>query len=85
MRAALRFQERILEATLSGETARRLEQAEVELAKVRLYLRLGYDLQQSTPRQYAHGSDLIGHIGRLLGAWRTQKGATPAAGRSPPP
>jgi len=49
VRAALRFQERILEATLTGETARRLAQAEVELAKVRLYLRLGYDLKLMAP------------------------------------
>ena len=42
VRAALRFQERILEATLTNEAARRLEQADVDLAKMRLYLRLGY-------------------------------------------
>jgi hypothetical protein len=77
VRAALRFQERILEATLSGETTKRLAQAEVELAKVRLYLRLGYDLKLIAPGQYAHVSELIGHVGRLLGAWRAKGNATP--------
>jgi len=77
VRAALRFQERILEATLSGETAKRLAQAEVELAKVRLYLRLGYDLKLLAPGQYAHVSELIGHVGRLLGAWRAKGSAAP--------
>ncbi len=77
VRAALRFQERILEATLTDETGRRLAQAEVELAKVRLYLRLGYDLKLLAPGQYAHVSELIGHVGRLLGAWRSKGGAAP--------
>lgn len=78
VRAALRFQERILEATLTDETAKRLEQADVELQKVRLYLRLGYDLQLLSPGQYAHTAELIGHIGRLLGAWRQKGGVTPS-------
>jgi hypothetical protein len=77
VRAALRFQERILEATLTDETARRLEQADVELAKLRLYLRLGNDLHLLSPGQYAHVSDMIGHVGRLLGAWRNKGSATP--------
>lgn len=75
VRAALRFQERILEASLTDETSRRLEQADVELQKVRLYLRLGYDLQLLSTGQYAHASELIGHVGRLLGAWRGKGGA----------
>lgn len=77
VRAALRFQERILEATLTGETTKRLEQADVELQKVRLYLRLGYDLQLLSSGQYAHVSEQIGHVGRLLGAWRGKGGGTP--------
>lgn len=77
VRSALRLQERLLEASLTNQTARRLEQAEVELAKVRLYLRLGHDLHLLSSRQYAHVSEMIGHIGRLLGAWRKQAGTTP--------
>lgn len=77
VRAALHFQERILEATLVGELSRHLAQADVELQKVRLYLRLGHDLQLLSPSQYAHASEMIGHVGRLLGAWRGKGGATP--------
>jgi hypothetical protein len=77
VRAAMRFQERLLEAALTGETARRLEQADVELAKVRLYLRMGHDLYLMTPGQYAHVSEMLGHIGRLLGAWRGNTHTTP--------
>ena len=78
VRAALRFQERILEASLTSETAKRLEQADVELQKVRLYLRLGYDLHLLSPSQYAHAAELIGHVGRLLGAWRSKSGVAPS-------
>lgn len=75
VRSALRFQERILEATLTSETANRLAQADVELAKVRLYLRMGHDLQLLSTGQYAHVSAQIGHVGRLLGAWRAKGSA----------
>jgi hypothetical protein len=78
VRAALRLQERLLEAGITNDPARRLEQAEIELAKVRLYLRLGYDLHTLSSDQYAHASELIGHIGRLLGAWRSKKRTTPS-------
>ena len=74
-RAALRFQERLLEATLTNDRARRLEQADVELAKIRLYVRMGHDLHCMSTAQYAHVSELIGHVGRLLGAWRSKGGA----------
>lgn len=80
IRSALRFQERILEAAITKDTTRLLEQAEVELAKVRLYLRLGYDLKIMSGDQYAYVSELIGHVGRLLGAWRSKSGATPYEG-----
>jgi four helix bundle protein len=77
VRSALRLQERLLEASLTNQTARHLEQAEVELAKVRLYLRMGYDLHLMSSKQYAHVSEIIGHIGRLLGAWRKKQSAMP--------
>jgi four helix bundle protein len=70
VRSALRFQERILEASLTSDTARRLEQADVELAKVRLYLRMGHDLHLMSTGQYAHVSAMVSQVGRLLGAWR---------------
>lgn len=84
VRTALRLQERLLEAALEEHPVRRLEQATIELEKVRLYLRLGYDLQQLSTDQYAHVSELIAHVGRLLGAWlrqsRSQIGGKPPMG-----
>ncbi len=72
VRSCLRLQERLLEAAHNDQPMRRLEQAAIELEKVRLYLRLGYDLKQCSADQYAHASELVMHVGRLLGAWRKQ-------------
>ncbi len=69
---ALRFQERLLEAGLAqGKAQRRaLAQADVELAKLRFYLRLCQDLKLITPRQYQHVAKMVTEVGRLLGGWR---------------
>ncbi len=45
-----------------------------------LMARIGYTahtLKLLAPGQYAHVSELIGHVGRLLGAWRAKGNATP--------
>ena len=53
---ALRFQERLIEAGLGGDRTRQhaLAQADVELTKLRFYLRLSRDMSLITPRQYQH-------------------------------
>jgi len=75
--AALDFQERILEAALGGEGKRpgRLEEADVELAKLRFYLRLCRDLELMSLGQYEHVARMVAGIGRLLGAWRKKAAA----------
>lgn len=69
---ALRFQEKLLEAGLGqGRTiVSALAQADVELSKLRFYLRFCLDLKLFTPRQYQHVALLVTEIGRLLGGWR---------------
>ena len=69
---ALRFQEKLLEAGLGqGRTiVSALAQADVELGKLRFYLRFCLDLKLFTPRQYQHVALLVTEIGRLLGGWR---------------
>ena len=69
-RAALRFQEDILEAAYSPQPQALLRQADVSLAKLRLYLRLCHDLELLQRHQYEHVSRLVDEIGRLLGGWR---------------
>ena len=68
-RTALRFQEQIIEAGLSRSPMPELAQADVTLAKLRLYLRLSHDLGLFGTGQYEHVSRLVAEVGRLLGAW----------------
>jgi four helix bundle protein len=70
--AALRFQEALIEAALSGEREKgqALARADVSLAQLRFYLRLCQDLTLISPRQYRHVAEMVTEIGRLLGGWR---------------
>lgn len=46
-----------------------LEVADVELEKLRLYLRLSQDLKLISFDQYEHAARQVSEIGKLLGAW----------------
>ncbi|MBN1955865.1 MAG: diversity-generating retroelement protein Avd [Anaerolineae bacterium] len=71
----LRFQEALIEAALSGERNRQraLARADVDLAKLRFYLRLCHDLKLITLRQHRHVSEMVAEVGRLLGGWRKKE------------
>ncbi len=47
-----------------------LHRADVELAELRLHLRLSTELKLLEPRSYAHASRLADEVGRLLGSWQ---------------
>jgi hypothetical protein len=66
---ALRFQERIIEAARAGDPRPGLGQADTELTKLRLYLRLCRDLKLLSPGQYEHVARMVNEVGRLLGGW----------------
>jgi hypothetical protein len=70
--AALDFHECLLEARKVDLLARRdvLRQADVELEKLRLHLRLSMDLEYLKFPQYEHVSGYVVEVGRMLGAWR---------------
>ena len=72
--AALNFQERIIEANRLRGRGRleRLRQADAELDKVRLYLRLAMRWEWLTEGQYRHVSEMVKEIGALLGGWVKQ-------------
>jgi hypothetical protein len=74
--AALDFQEKLIEAGLSrdGHRHRHLAEADVQLGKLRFYLRLCHELTWLSTGQYAHVSRMVAEVGRLLGGW--QKKAT---------
>jgi four helix bundle protein len=70
--AALNFQELLVEANVVLGRARlnKLDLADAELDKVRLYLRLAFRWQWLTSGQYEHGARQVTEIGRLLGGWK---------------
>lgn len=69
--AALDFQELIVEANAHRGKIRleRLQSADAELLKTRLYLRLCEKWAWITPGQYRHASDMVAEVGKLLGGW----------------
>ena len=65
----LRFQERIIEAARAPDPRPGLYQADTDLTKLRLYLRLCRDLELLSPGQYQHAARLVSEVSRLLGGW----------------
>jgi four helix bundle protein len=72
--AVFDLQEMLLEANALSGPARfaRLQQADGELSKIRLYLRLTHEWRWISTGQYEHVSKMIAEIGRLLGGWMKQ-------------
>ncbi|HRQ38910.1 MAG TPA: diversity-generating retroelement protein Avd [Chloroflexota bacterium] len=70
--AAFGLRERLEEANWQQGAARleTLQEADVALAKVRLYLRLAHQWQWLSPGQYQHAAAMVAEIGRLLGGWK---------------
>jgi len=70
--AALNFQELIVEANAQRGVLRKekLNAADAELVKVRLYLRLCESWKWISPGQYRHASAMVAEMGRLLGGWQ---------------
>jgi len=80
--AALDFQERLIEANALGvgkARARKFQEADAALHKLRLYLRLAHRWKWLNDGAYEHVSKMVTEIGRLLGGWmrsnRSQDGA----------
>lgn len=68
--AALSLQERLIEAVRLSNSAERLQAADVELDKLRIYLRLSHDLGYISLGQQRHAGQMLAEIGRLLGSWQ---------------
>ncbi|GMV32426.1 MAG: diversity-generating retroelement protein Avd [Chloroflexi bacterium] len=70
--SVLNFQELLIEAnSLRGSRrAEKLNLADAELRKTRLYLRLCEKWKWLTTSQYKHASIMAAEIGRLLGGWK---------------
>ena len=68
-KTALQFQERLIEAGRATDRLPRLQQADTDLTKLRLYLRLCRDLELMSIGQYEHAARMVSEVGRLLGGW----------------
>ena len=70
-RMALDFYDLILEAVMDPERqADLLGVADRRLTKIRLYLRLSYDLHCISQGQFEHAARRVDEIGRLMGGWQ---------------
>lgn len=63
------FQEIILNANRTLPRQALLKQADLELEKFRLYLRLSVELKYMSFQQYEHAVRLVNEVGKLLGSW----------------
>ena len=70
---ALRFHGYLVEAVHDPQPLAKLNQADAELDKLRLHLRLSRDFELVKPGQYAHAAGMITEIGRLLGGWKKKQ------------
>jgi len=70
--AAFDLREHLEEANAVRGPARqaKLQEADVALAKLRLYLRLAAQWKWLSPGQYQHAAALVAEVGRLLGGWQ---------------
>jgi four helix bundle protein len=76
--AILDFQEHIIEANRARGHARmdKLQLADADLDKVRLYLRLAVRWEWLSEGQYHHVSAMVKEVGDLLGGWIKQTRGT---------
>lgn len=65
------FQDLITAAGKETGNARRdlLRKADINLAQLRVWMRLSRDMSLLSLSQYEHGSGLLSEVGKLLGAW----------------
>lgn len=73
-RLSLDFQDSLIAAGKSSGNQRRkyLQSADLQLAQLRIWIRLVRDLEILSIRRYEHAARSLDDIGRLLGAWIKQ-------------
>ncbi|MBV6395969.1 MAG: hypothetical protein HFACDABA_01557 [Anaerolineales bacterium] len=67
--AAFDFYEELIRAVKGIEKRRILLQADLELDKLRLYLRLAHQRKLTNHPQYLFAAESLTEIGKLLGGW----------------
>jgi hypothetical protein len=67
------FQEAIIAAGMGGENsakARYLQEADIRLRQLQVYIRMSVNLKFITLKQYEHVSRMTVEVGKLLGGWK---------------
>jgi hypothetical protein len=67
--SAFDFYEALIRAVKSSNKKRVLYQADLELDKLRLYVRLAHARQLTSHEQYGFAANALTEIGKLLGGW----------------
>mgnify|MGYP002068487046 CR=1 FL=1 len=67
--SAFDFYEELIHAVKSQNKRQCLLRADLELDKLRLYLRLAHQRKVTNHKQYLHAAELVTEIGKLLGGW----------------
>jgi hypothetical protein len=81
-RMALDFYDTILDGVMAPESqGERLDEADRLLTKIRLYVRLSYDLKCISIGQFEHAARCTDEIGRLLGGWKRKRAYERGEGR----
>jgi hypothetical protein len=76
------FHDHILRAARAGQRRSRLMEADLELEKLRVYLRLAQDTRCLSFKQYEHAARMVNEVGKLLGGWLKTTPALPAESAS---
>lgn len=70
----LDFYDLILEAVTDPQhQLENINRADRLLAKIRLYIRLSFDMECVSVGQYEHAARLVDELGRLLGGWKRKR------------
>jgi len=70
----LDFYDLIVEAVSEpSHQTQKINQADQMLTKIRLYVRLSFDLQCMSIGQYEYAARLLDELGRLLGGWKRKQ------------
>lgn len=72
---ALDVHERLIEATWSRHKLPALQQANLGLEKLRLLLRLAFDLRCIDKRRYEFAARSLDELGRMVGGWSKSRHA----------
>jgi hypothetical protein len=68
--AALNFYEAITAAVMGVDPMANLAQADVELQRLRTYLRLSHRMKLASDGQYEHAARMVTEMGNILGGWK---------------